>query len=194
MNTQVENFTDLLPTSAAIEALLSSYEAQDAEARKNSEYRMQNYFNCVDDYSWGGICDQAASQAESIRMHNRNVLKNQLENGIQKEVFTVNVLTDLDGNVVSETIVNGKFGPCWLIKNESGTSFLSVAKKAATYEKKGYKVMQRQITCEYYYTLRHYKSGKLVIMSRVVSDEICEFDYKENQTTYLAREAYIALN
>lgn len=37
-----------------------------AELDRGRQARMENYYNCLDDYSWVGICDKAANQQEDL--------------------------------------------------------------------------------------------------------------------------------
>jgi hypothetical protein len=150
-----------------------TYKAQ----QEQSDYRMQNYFNCVDDYSWGGICDKAAAEHRSTLQHAQSELKEQAENGkpFVRE-FTVEVLADYHtGEIVSERLVKGRYGYCWIIKDGEQAKFVGTAKKQATYHNKGYKVMQRAYTVEYYFTTRLGKNG-LISRGRVLSEVLRDME------------------
>lgn len=193
MNNKTETFYDAIPTEEQVQSLIASFDRQDEEARKNTEYRMENYYNCVDDYSWGGRCDQAQNEARGYRNSARTQLMNQLENGVFTEDFEVNVLTDLEGNIVSERLVDGRFGQCWLIKKENGAvEFVGVAKKPATYEKKGYKVMTKVFKVEYYYTTKFIDFKGLVVKARLLGEELKDA-FAEYPTTTMERELYFAV-
>jgi hypothetical protein len=184
MNT-IENFYGKMPTENQVAQFLISYESANQDMRKNEEYRMNNYFNCIDDYSWGGLCDKAANEAYRKRTLLKSNLEQQLKNGAFVEVIEISVLCDMLGNIVSDKIVNGKYGECWIIKNEGSVSFVGVAKKQSTYNKKGFKAMTRFVEVEYYYTT----SGNII--SRILSERI-EESLKEYQTTYAPKELYFA--
>lgn len=185
-------FYDKMPTVNQFNSFLDYCKQEDEHARKNSEQRMENYYNCIDDYSWGGLCDQAAAQSRGLRNYLANNLAIQLEEGAFKETFKLSILQDLEGNTISTRIVNGKFGPCWIIKNsEYSATFVGVAKKAATYAKKGYKVVTREVTVEYYYTAGLSRNGKIVPISRILSDNILDY-IADEQTTDIPKEMFFA--
>jgi hypothetical protein len=150
--------TTIFLTSKQLQVSLDEMKKRHAE---NSEYRMQNYFNCVDDYSWGGICDKAQDSAENGLSMVLNLLKEQEENGgflIRKS--TELELRDLDGNFVSNNIINGKYGPCFMFGTEKeGFNFCGLAKKQSTFEKKGYNVISKNYNLKVVFTGRLTKSG-----------------------------------
>jgi hypothetical protein len=187
-----DKFYDQMPTVDQFNSYLEYCKSKDEEARKNTEQRMQNYYNCIDDYSWGGLCDQASAQARGLRNLLANNLTVQLQEGAFKETFKLSILQDLDGNIISTSIVNGKFGPCWIIKvSEYNANFVGVAKKPETYTKKGYKVVTREVTVEYYYTAGLSRNDKVIPVSRILSDNILDYmaDY---QTTEIPKEMFFA--
>lgn len=181
----LDAFYAQMPTQEQFDAFVINYEAENAQMRKNAEYRMQNYFNCVDDYSWGGICDQAADAAYSKRMLLHENLKYQLENGAFIDTVETSVLCDMNGNIVSEKIVNGRFGECWIIENGNYPTFIGVAKKQSTYNKKGYNVQKKVIEVEFYYLT----NGKIV--SRILSNKIVN-EFMHEQTTYVPKYLWVA--
>ena len=182
----MSNFYDQMPTQEQFDNFVKWYDEQNDQMRKNSDYRMQNYFNCIDDYSWGGLCDQAADQAYSKRFRLYNFLKIQMRDGAYVEDVEISVLVDMHGNIVSDKIVNGKFGQCWIIKNGDSVNFVGVAKKQSTYNKKGYKVMTLINTIEYYYLT----NGKVI--SRLLDEQLV--DIMNTQTTFKSIELYTATN
>jgi hypothetical protein len=187
-----DKFYDKMPTVDQFNSYLEYCKGQDEEAQKNTDQRMQNYYNCIDDYSWGGLCDQASSQARSLRNYLASNLAIQLEKGAFKSTFKLSILQDLEGNTVSTKIVDGKFGPCWIIKtSEYSANFVGVAKKAATYAKKGYKVVTREVVVEYYYTARFSSNGKIIPVSRILSDTILDY-IADDQNTDIPKEMFFA--
>jgi hypothetical protein len=174
MNTTTTDFLTDFPTS--IDGIIASLKDTIKSRQEGIEYRAMNYYNCVDDYSSGGICDTAAYEAIRSCQGAIEILQKQAERGTPfMEDFTVDVLTDMQGNVVSERIVQGRFGSCWIIGNGDSVQFVSTAKKMATYNKKGYKVMQRVFTVEYYYTNRLNKNGDLITRGRLLNQSIIEW-------------------
>ncbi len=193
---ETTNFLQEFPTSSQVESFIKRANEIFEQHRKNSQYRMENYFNCVDDYSWGGICDKAQSEHSSALKQNIQNLQEQLELGkpfVQE--FTVDILTDLEGNIVSERVVDGKYGQCWLIEKSGNISFCGTAKKQATYNKKGYKLMERVYEVEYYFTTKEYKND-LITKGRVLNSSIREVkgDIEGYCNTRLNSIAYFALN
>lgn len=183
----MSNFYDQMPTQEQFDNFKSWFEEENEQMRKNADYRMQNYFDCVDDYSWGGLCDKAASDAYGKRLSLYNNLATQMREGAFVDDVEISVLVDFDGNILSDKIVNGKFGECWVINNGQGVKFVGVAKKQSTYAKKGYKVMTLVYTIEYYYLT----NGKVV--SRLLDEQLVESSL-ERQTTYKSLQLFIALN
>ncbi len=188
-----QNFYSEMPTEEQINSLFAAFKRADASAAENTEYRMQNYFNCVDDYSWGGICDKAQDEAIGDRNRATRLLTEQLTSGAFKEIVQLSILCDLNGKQVSDKIVQGRFGACWLIGGGDNVSFVGVAKKPATYEKKGYKVMTREIELEWYYLTKMSKKGELISRARILSDTLKDA-MPEHQDTSMRRELYFALN
>ena len=187
-----DTFYEKMPSVSQFNNFLDYCKQQDEEAWKNTEQRMMNYYNCLDDYSWGGLCDQASAQASNLRNYLANNLRIQLKEGAFKETFKLSILQDLEGNTISSKIVNGKFGKCWIIKkSEFDAAFVSVAKKPETYAKKGYKVVTREVTVEYYYTTRLSRNGKIIPVSRILSDNILDY-MADEQTTDIPKEMFFA--
>lgn len=187
MNTT--EFMISFPTVSQVEAIIAGFDKQDAEAYKNMDYRMQNYYNCVDDYSYGGICDKVAQEGISNRRYKKDILTTQITTG--KPISDVNithVLCDINtGEIVSERIVKGAFGYCWIIggKNGAPVSFVGIYRKPSTYASKGYMVKTVKTYYEYYFDVR------LFIHSRVTKVEMTnEFD--GNPTTYVPKTLYFA--
>lgn len=174
-------FYSKLPSVEQIQKIFSGIDADNKVAAEAATYRMNNYFNCVDDYSWGGICDQSADRSRSQRESLRYALKDQLENGGNAfvETFDIPVLCDMNGRELTDRVVSGKYGLCWIIGNDCPT-FVGVSKKQATYNKKGYQVMTKKVKVEYYYTGGITKKGRSSIVARVLSNDLVnEFPAEE---------------
>lgn len=170
---QTTDFYSKLPNAEVTERIFKSCKAQDEAAAKAAIQRMENYYNCIDDYSFGGIQDRVSDESRRSRMILCEKLQAQAENGYKAfiETFNVAVLCDLQGNVLTQRIVNGRYGLCWIIGNQNAT-FVAVAKKQATYQKKGYQLKTKKITVEYYYTGGISKSGRCMIQARTLSSEL----------------------
>jgi len=116
--------------------------------REGMKYRMENYYNCVDDYSYGGLCDKAAEESILESKTKINIYKEFLERGEVVEVFEREILTDLNNKDLKAKVVDGRYGKVWIYTKEENNKvnaiFVGCAKKPVTYEKKGYKV--RKVT------------------------------------------------
>lgn len=185
-----DNFYKYFPTAEEVAKFEEHCKYEDEQYRKNADYRMQNYYNCVDDYSWGGICDQIADRAKRERDADLSLLKEQLKLGKAiSDQQHCSILVDAETKqIVSERIVKGKFGDCWIIKNGNDVKFVSVAKKQSTYQKKGYLVFAKHYHFEYY----GYFSKGVKIQLRILKTEILE-ELPEYQSTYLSQDLYFAI-
>ncbi len=191
--TTTTDFYSEVPTSEAIDNAIKGFKNSIETSIKGIDYRLQNYYNCIDDYSSGGICDKAANEnISNCQSHIRN-LENQKINGSVTDTFYQDVLCDLDGNVVSERVVSGRFGDCWIIGDGSNVQFIGCAKKVATYAQKGFKVMQREFTTEYYFLTREHK-GNLITRGRILSERIIDQPNVSYPCTRLPSIVYFAKN
>lgn len=188
------NFYSELPTSESIDNSIKGHEESIDYRRECMTQRMENYYNCLDEYSFGGICDKAAEEAIRQSKNNIRLLQEQKTTGASIEEFTLSTLTDLDGNLVSDKLVQGMYGECWLIGSGDSVQFVGVAKRSATYLKKGYKLMERVFTIEYYYLTKTTKDGDLQIRSRVLSETLRDVVDISRPNTWLRRPLWIALN
>lgn len=168
-----DTFYSKMPTIEQMLTIITNCEASIKTSVDAENYRMENYYNCVDDYSWGGICSQAANENISRNRNLINSLNEQMVNGSFIEDEYIEVLCDLNGNIVSNKIINGKFGFSWVL---NGGGFVSVSKKESTYEKKGYKVMMIHYRYEYYLTGGTTQKGQNSCVSRLISSEIMAKD------------------
>jgi len=139
--------------------------------RENSNYRLQNYLNCVDDYSFGGICDQAQDQKEGQMIRLLHLLEEQEANGgfLEEEVQELELQT-LDGEFLSNNIVNGRFGYCFMYgTEETGMNFVGLSKKQSTYQKKGLQVVTRKYLLKVVYTGRLTNKGTAARVVELIS-------------------------
>lgn len=145
-------------TSKTVESKLTS---MIESARENSEYRMKNYYDCVDDYSWGGACDQAANQQiNSIRMVLDLLKQQEANDGYIYKTITELELQTLEGKVLSNKIVKGRFGYCFVWDTDSeGVKFCGLSKKQSTFEKKGFVVVSKHYEVKIRYNGFLTKSG-----------------------------------
>lgn len=133
-----------------MQSRIASYQAQLKELQKQEAYRADNYFNCVDDYSWGGPCSKANWNAQGKCQQAIQYLIEMADNGgFMEQTFIQSVLMTLDGQVVSEKIIFGKFGPCFIIGEGQTAQFISIPKKMATLQKKGFKMGIKSIPAKF---------------------------------------------
>jgi len=133
-----------------IKEAIKSQEATIKRARESIEYRLENYYNCIDDYSSGGICDKAANETITQTENQIELYKEFLSKGEIIREFEREILTDLEDNDLNAKIVNGKYGRCWVY---GGGIFVGLAKKESTYRNKGYKVRTVTETVRLTYSL-----------------------------------------
>ena len=105
-------------------------------------YRFQNYLDCQDDYSFGGVCDEA-SDDEARRDKNATLYRIEeiIFGGVSRfasETFVVDAET---GEELGSGCVKGRFGKCVKLSNGS---WLGEAKRISTYAKKGYILKNRE--------------------------------------------------
>lgn len=189
-----QNFLDQFPTKEQVDNFISSANSTLKTISENQQSRMENYYNCIDDYSYGGICDKASDQHRNWLNHAIQTLKEQLESG-KPEIkdFHIELLCDLNGNIVSDRIVNGRFGPCWIIKDGENVSFVSCLKTQKTYNKKGFKIMRKIYETEFYFLAASGKNG-LKTKQRVISERTEDTDDVAYANTKLDTIAWLALN
>ena len=116
--------------------------ARTCETRgKNSDARFQRYMDCQDDYSFGGLCDQAS---DSQSWYDKATLLYGIEEVIfggvsisSTQTFVVDAET---GEELGAGCVKGKYGECVKLSNGS---WLGEAKRISTYTKKGYILKNR---------------------------------------------------
>jgi archaellum component FlaF (FlaF/FlaG flagellin family) len=137
--------------------------------------RMLRYFNCQDDTILGGISDQVTSATMSRINREFDLAKEQILNGgylLRSDVEVV--LYNLEGVRVSEKVCRGRFGYFFILYDGS---FVSTAKKKATFTKKGYSVMVETTTYKCKFT--HITDKGHVIYKDIedYSKEVREYDF-----------------
>ena len=165
-----------------IENLKIGYANLQAEESEKSEYRMQNYFNCVDDYSWGGISDTVSR--ERLRTAERRIeiyLEQFNGDGFLYKTNVNTCLFDLENNFITDNVVNTKYGNAFLFNNQ----FISVAKKMETYFKKGYTVKNRVRTYKMQFSGKFSKKGNPVYLSIEVVNEVMQEFNEFGSKSYL---------
>ena len=124
---------------AQIERAKSSCERRLAELQKEEDERMQRYYDCVDDYSWGGPCSKANAVAQDrVKFEFREAVEMIVRGGFVIRKWQENILREIgSGDVVAEGTHDGKYGRYFTLKD--GKGYVSCSKRVQTYEKKGYR-------------------------------------------------------
>ena len=130
---------------AQIAAAQESHDKTIAELRAQEDARMENYYNCIDDYSWGGLCSKANAIA---RDRADKALQDRIEEivrgGFLIRERRVNILRSIaTGEIVATGIHDGQYGPYF---RTTDGKFVNLAIRVSTYEKKGYKPYVQTIT------------------------------------------------
>lgn len=120
-----------------IDAAQQEYESAMKRLIEDEDSRMQNYYDCIDDYSWGGLCTKAnyiARDRERIKLEDR--IEEIVRGGYLVRERKENALKSIEtGEIVARGTHQGKFGR--FFATDDG-KFVSCTKLVKTYEKKGY--------------------------------------------------------
>ncbi len=127
-----------------INEINESFERSMNEIRKRREYRMKNYYDCVDDYSFGGLCDKADDELQNKLCIERDIMIEQVKN--DGKVLRNSSFYRLVSNT-GDTCDGARFGRYgwYFIIDEK---FIGVPKKLSTLAKKGYKLCKVSRTYE----------------------------------------------
>ena len=105
--------------------------------REIQDDRMKRYFDCQDDSIMGGISWEVTSKTMKQINRKYDILVEQEMNGgfLYREESSIQLYRN--GEMVSDKLCRGKFGLFFVLIDGS---FVSVAKKKATFDKKGFEV------------------------------------------------------
>ena len=174
-----------------IAALEIRREAELKPYNEIQEDRMRRYLDCQDDSIIGGISDQVTQ--ETMRTINRKIdlFIEQLKNGGRLNQTTEYLcLYDLEGNFVTDVVVKTRFGQCFLIGSGDNVKFISIAKRQATYNKKGYKAVIRKRDFSFTFNGSETKTGRFIfndikLENETFTEGIVEHPYNRNWVEYL---------
>lgn len=122
-----------------IEAAEDAFKEQMQNLIDEENRRMERYYNGEDDYSFGGLCSIANSNARAkLSQIHSDCVESIVRGGFVLKQTSHSILTDKFGNLVSTEIKFGKYG-CFF---KDGDKFISVPKTNATLERKGYKMFR----------------------------------------------------
>lgn len=163
-----------------IEQLEQNRQSALAPYYKISEDRWNRYMNCQDDSIIGGISDQVTSNTISEINRRFDIAIEQELNGgfLVRNEKTICLFKD--GVMVSDKLCNGKFGLFFVLTD--GT-FVSVAKKKATFDKKGFEV--KIIDIDYKCNFVKITSNGYVIYDNIqeIAKVVKDFDFDRNTFT-----------
>lgn len=127
-----------------IKEIQEAYAKSFAEIDKRREYRMKNYYDCVDDYSFGGLCDKADNELEDRLRTERDIMIEQVRN--DGKVIRTSFFHRLVSNSgeVCDGAKYGQYGAYFAIDGK----FVGVPKKLCTLTEKGYKLYKVERTYE----------------------------------------------
>ena len=183
---------ETLSVEEKIAALEIRREAELKPYNEIQEDRMRRYLDCQDDSIIGGISDQVTQ--ETMRTINRkfDLFIEQVKNGGRLNQSTEYLcLYDLEGNLVTDVVVKGKFGQCFMIGSGDNVKFISIAKRQATYNKKGYKAVIRKRDFSFTFSGAETKSGNHFIFNDIklenetLTEGIVEHPYNRSWVEYL---------
>ena len=116
--------------------IVSNYEKTMADMEERHEKRAENYYNCVDDYSFNSPYHNAAdSSRENQATMLRDYSLEMLDYGYCTIKSEYSVLMNTDGTICAEGTFYGQYGSCFRLFNGG---FVGVPKKADTLLAKGY--------------------------------------------------------
>ena len=134
-----------------------------APLEAESADRWERYMNCQDDTLIGGMSDQLNGERRSEINRRYDLFIEQVQNGGSlKSTSVVLALYDLEGNFVTDNIVNGAFGRCFCYDINGSTKFVGIAKRQSTYTKKGLKAVTRVRDYEYTFSGKSTKTGRFL--------------------------------
>lgn len=139
-----------------------------AEAKETIAYRAQNYYNCVDDYSSGGICDIAAQETINRCENLIGLLEVQNEKGyveVQSKSFKMRNLKT--GNCEIVTSRRGKYGMFFVFEG----NIYSASVKQSTFNKKGVELIEVDTNYNVIYTGGLTQNGNPKIKTAIIASQ-----------------------
>lgn len=171
-----------------IEQLEQNRENALAPYYRIQEDRIKRYFDCQDDTILGGISSQVTS--ETINKINRGfdlAIEQELNGGfLVRNEKTICLFQN--GVMVSNKLCNGKFGLFFVLTDGS---FVSVAKKKLTFDKKGFevKIIDIDYKCNY---VKITDKGGFVIYDNIEEIEKIERDFDFENDTFKTNSNWIS--
>ncbi len=161
------------------QALAPYYEIQDD--------RIRRYFDCQDDTILGGISDQVTSQTISKINRKYDMLIEQELNGGFLVRSEKTICLFKDGIMVSDKLCSGKFGLFFVLIDNT---FVSIAKKKATFDKKGFEV--KVIDIDYKCSFVKITDKGFVIYDNIEEIQKIERDFDFENETFFTNSNWIS--
>lgn len=156
-----------------------------AEIKERRQWRMDAYYNCQDDYAFGGEGDRRDNERERMARIKADLLVEMLENGFITKQLSVSVLKNSQGEIVADRLVKTKFGQAWITVDNK---FVSIPSKIATLNKKGY----YPVTLVYEYKARFHgnisKRGEFIyedIEKHLIGEEPYKYATDSANTSFI---------
>lgn len=144
------NLADLTPEQlAAINDAIANHNKALDERREIEAGVAERYYECQDDYSYGHpYMEKANAQIRArIEQNLRDKIEEIVRGGYLVRTRKVNILRDIKtGEVAACGTHEGRYGRYFRTYEAFGNKCISVAKKVATYEKKGFCPYVKEIT------------------------------------------------
>lgn len=121
---------------AQIAQIEEAYENALAEIAERRRYRMENYYNCVDDYSFGGLCDKADEELKIKLRTIRDIRIEQVQSGGHVVCRSKFYRLVSESGDTCDGIRCGHYGRFFAIDRKC----VSLPKRIATLNKKGYRL------------------------------------------------------
>jgi hypothetical protein len=146
-----------------IEELKSRMEAELKPYQEIQDDRHRRSYECQDDSILYGMSYNVTSDTISRIKRKYDLFIEQVKGGgFLVDQSKMLCLFDLEGNFLTDNIVNGKYGKCFCFTQNGETKFVALAKKESTYEKKGYKTSYRVRTFKYQFNGRISDKGYVI--------------------------------
>ena len=159
-----------------MESIVRDLEQKRVEALRplleENNSRWERYMNCQDDTLIGGISDQLNSRRiQEVNSKYDLLIKQALSGGILTCEVKQLCLFSLEGVLLSEKIILGKYGECFVFTQNGETKFVGLSKKQVTYFKKGYITKLRTRNYSYTFSGNVTKNGNFLYSDIVLLSE-----------------------
>lgn len=136
-----EDIRNIAPTpeqAARIAEINARFEKAIQPLREEEERRMERYYDCQDDYGWGGVCSMVTEgKIRELEYGRDRMIESVIRGGFCIDETKFSRLLTIDGKpVMGARLVMGKYGWCWIVGDDE--KFIGVPKRLKTLNDKGY--------------------------------------------------------